>query len=130
MKNQTTHEFVEGLTPDQIKTNLINALKTLEKIADNSNPKRNPAPLIAGSFLTEFGWFDLTGYRKTVSLGDLAPGSSFHVDQISGVSKSYIVIGPSSTCQHSTQVLNTDDNSNEEFMSISRVKTDRPVQTT
>lgn len=58
VKTQTIQDFVKDLTPDERDAILISSLFSLEKIALNSNPKRNPPVVVAGSTIMGFGWFN------------------------------------------------------------------------
>jgi len=57
VKTQTIQDFVKDLTPDERDAILISSLFTLERIALNSNPRREDPVGLASGTLAGFGWF-------------------------------------------------------------------------
>ena len=119
--HRTTHELVDSLTQDQARDLLIECLFTLQSIAhDDSHSQLGGRPSErAGSVLGGHGWYG-NGFRKTVRLGDLTPGTPFRVVSESGVTWNYKVVGPSKM-NHHIEVINTDDGGRSNFMIDSRV---------
>lgn len=57
VKTQTIQDFVKDLTPDEREAMLVYTLFALERIAINSNPKREPPVGVASGTLAGLGWY-------------------------------------------------------------------------